>query len=99
MANSDKRPIEVTRILENMDMEVLESLSEGSDSSFFEAVSELARRYGIQKRNEILDLPTKDERHFANEASFRKGIVYGISVIIEIVRGAKKELDKKLEGK
>ena len=97
MAKEARRPIEVNRILENMEMEVLELLAEGSDSTFFETVQELARRYGIQKRNEILDLQTEDERKFANEASSRKGMIYGISVLIEIVRGAKKELDKRLE--
>ena len=90
-----KTPVEAILILQNLDAELLRSLAKLASTSEFDALEGFLRRYVETKRNQILDLPTENERHLANEVAIRKGAIYTAGVIIEVLRGAQKELSKR----
>ena len=89
--NRKRTPIESHWILESLDSEVLAAFGLLADDKVFKVLEEFCRRYIETKRNQIIDLPTEDERKLANELSFRKGQIMSIRVLLEVIRGAKKE--------
>jgi len=90
-----RTPIESQWILESVDSETLAALATLANHKLFKYLEEFCAKYVQTKRNQILDLPTEDERKLANELSFRKGQIIATGVLIEVIRGSKKELDKR----
>lgn len=90
-----KTPVETMIILQKLDAETLRSLASMAATSGFDALEGLCRRYIETKRNEIIDFSTEDERKLANKVAICKGEIYATGVIIEVLRGAQKELSKR----
>lgn len=89
------KPVEARLILERLDAETLLAFSQFEASSQFELFQNFLKRYAETKRNQIIDLPTVNERVLANELAIRKGSIYTVGVIAEVIQGAQKELDKR----
>lgn len=92
-----RKTVESTLILEALQSEILMALVKIALSNEFDFLQEFLRKYIETKRNQILDLPTENERKLANELSFRKGNIYTVQVIIDVMRGAQEELNKREE--
>lgn len=92
-----RRPYEAILILQNLDADTLRQFADFADTPTFESLQGFCRRYIETKRNQILDLPTEDERKLANEMSMRKGNIMAIGVLTEVIKGAKTELSTRKE--
>ena len=95
MPKDKKTPVEAILILQNLDLEMLRSFAKIASSLEFDALESFAKRYVETKRNQVIDLPTEDERKLATEVAIRKGAIYTAGVFIEVLRGAQKELSKR----
>lgn len=89
------KTVETSLILKNLDADTLKVLAAFEDSKYYETIKNLCRRYAETKKNQILELPMRDERVFAHEAALRKGGVFTLKVLIEIIEEAEKELSKR----
>ena len=96
--NPKRTPVEATIILQNLDSEILTEFVALSDTKTFEKLEIFARRYVETMKNQIIDLPTEDERKLANEIAIRKGKIFAAGVIIEVIKGAKSEIARRKEG-
>lgn len=93
-----KQPFEVTRILKKMDSETLRSLAAFENTKYFEILKEFFRRYAQTKKGDILvELNPYDPQRLAIDVAFRKGQVYSLEITIDIINGAKGELNKRKE--
>lgn len=92
-----RRPVEVEFILKKLDSKTLASFSSLKNTEHFDRLEEFSKRYAQTKRNEIIDLDTENERKFANEAAIRKGAILGVGTMIEVIRGATKEVKRRSE--
>ena len=88
-----RKTVESQLILNTLDAETLFALIRIGSSPDFEPFQTFLRRYIETKKNQILDLPTENERKLANELSFRKGNIYTVQVIIDTLGGAQQELN------
>ena len=95
MYDSKKPIVESGVVLKSLDSNFLREFSTLADTSMFEKLSEYCKRYANQKKSEILDLDTEDERKLANAVALRKGAIRSLGVLIEVIQGSKHELSKR----
>ena len=96
--NKKREPFEVKRILEKMDAETLVKYSAFADTPNFVLVNDFCKRYALTKKGDVLlELNAYDPVKLAIDVSFRKGEIYSLGSLIDVISGSKKELLRRKE--
>lgn len=96
--DKERHPYEVKRILEQLDSVVLSEFASLENTKYFETIQGFCKRYAHTKKGDILlDLNLYDPQRLAVDVSFKKGEIYAIGVLLDVIKGAKKELIRRKE--